>query len=64
MGSQGVTLLCRLVRASGAVGSEEDLTKALATQAARQLPPHDVVTAERKFSPLMLPKAGCRQVVL
>lgn len=43
MGSQTVTLLCRLVRASGAVHSEEDLMKVLATQATQQLPPHDEV---------------------
>ena len=64
VGQQSVTLPCSLVRASGAVHSEEDLMKALATTAAEQLQAHDVVTADRKFSPLMLLKAGCQQMVL
>lgn len=64
VGKQKVTVPCTLVRASGEVRSEEDLMKALAMSAAPQLSLHDVVTADRKFSPLVLLKAGCQHVVL
>jgi hypothetical protein len=64
VGEQRVTVPCTLVRASGEVRSEEDLMQALAKQAAEQLHPQDVVTADRKFSPLTLLKAGCPHVVL
>jgi hypothetical protein len=64
VGEQKVTVPCALVRASGEVHSEEDLMKALAKEAAEQLSQQDVVTADRKFSPLTLLKAGCQHLVL
>ncbi len=64
VGKQKVTVPCALVRASDQVRSEEDLMKALAQSAAEHLSEQDVVTADRKFSPLMLLKAGCRHIVL
>ena len=64
MGQQKVTVPCMLVRASGEVRSEEDLMQALAKEAADQLSQQDVVTADRKFSPLTLLKAGCQHMVL
>jgi hypothetical protein len=64
VGAQRVTVPCAVVRASGDVHSEEDLMQALARQAAAVLSAQDVVTADRKFSPLVLLKAGCPHIVL
>jgi hypothetical protein len=64
VGEQKVTVPRVLVRASGQVHSEQDLMQALAKQAAAQLSQQDVVTADRKFSPLTLLQAGCPHLVL
>jgi hypothetical protein len=62
--TQNVTVPCAIVRGQGDVRSEEDLMRAVCQEAARHLSAHDVVTADRKFSPLTLVKAGCTKVVL
>ncbi len=62
--NQNVTVPCAIVRGQGEVRSEEDLMRALCQEAVRHLSKQDVVTADRKFSPLTLVKAGCTQVVL
>ena len=48
---QNVTVPCAIVRGQGDIRSEEDLMRALCQEAAQHLSAHDVVTADRKFSP-------------
>lgn len=64
VGKQNVTVPCAIMRAEGRIHSEEDLMQALCKQAAQHVTAQDVVTADRKFSPLTLVKAGCRQLVI
>ncbi len=61
---QNVTVPCAIVRGQGDIHSEEDLMRVLCQEAARHVSQHDVVTADRKFSPLTLVKSGCTQIVL
>ena len=66
VGEQNVTIPCVIVRAAaaGQIQSEEDLMKALCKQAAQHESEQDVVTADRKFSPLIVVDSGCANVVL
>ena len=64
VGAQPVTVSCAIVRGAGEIQSEEDLMKALCQHAASHLDDHDVVTADRKFSPLILVQSGCSKLVV
>lgn len=62
--AQAVTVPCAIVRGQGEIRSEEDLMQALCQEAAHHLGEQDVVTADRKFSPLTLVKSGCAKLVI
>jgi hypothetical protein len=62
---QPVTLPLRIVRAQGsAAKSEEGLMRQLIQHATQAVTPHDVVTADRRFSPLALLESGCAALVI
>jgi hypothetical protein len=61
---QTVTLTRYVVRAQDRAGSAEGLMKRLARQTARVLSEHDVSTADRGFSPIVLLNAGHQHLVL
>lgn len=64
VGEQAVSLTRQVVRASGKASSEEGLMAHLAQETSRLLNSHDLTTADRKFSPLTLLKAGHKRLVL
>jgi hypothetical protein len=61
---QRVTITRHVVRAAGRAKSEEGLMKRLARQAAALMEDHDVVTADRRFSPIVLLNAGLKHLVV
>lgn len=64
VGDQPVAVPVHLTRATGRASREEALMARLAREAAQAITEQDIVTADRKFSPLTLLHAGIRQLVL
>jgi hypothetical protein len=64
VGDQPVAVPVQITRATGRASREEALMARLAREAAHALTEHDIVTADRKFSPLPLLHAGLTHVVL
>jgi hypothetical protein len=64
VGEQAVAVPVHLTRATGQASQEEGLMARLAREAALALAEPAIITADRKFSPLTLLRAGLRRVVL
>jgi hypothetical protein len=64
IGDQPVAIPQHLTRATGRASREEGLMARLAREAAAAVTEQDIITADRKFSPLVLLHAGMRRLVL
>lgn len=64
VGDQPVAVPVHLTRATGRASREEGLMARLAQEAAQAITEQDIVTADRKFSPLTLLHAGLPRLVL